>query len=359
MKIFHRYVLKLFLKYLIIVQLFVTIMSLFSSSMGDSKMLADYNYGFFQFAKLQLCAIALNFNLVMPITTTVATIIVILLLMRSHELLAYVSLGGTVASLAIPFISVGIAIAAGMISLEYKVIPNVRELRENLVREMRGDTQARLSGYFNLWLVDSKDKLVNINVLNTADREIDGLTEYYLDQKGQVERIETVDRVKYENGSWRALGTIIYDMSQNPPKVTKIDSIYTQSKLIEDLFKVNSSEIRALSPTELATMAKVLQSRGVNVNKYNNALYAKFANALSVIVLLVLTFPIAINFSRNYSLIKNASITFAMGLLYWLFQAVCTSLGKTVLTPFLSNFLPLILFAALSVVIVYKRERAR
>lgn len=359
MKIFHRYVLKLFLKYLIIVQLFVTIMSLFSSSMGDSKMLADYNYSFFQFAKLQLCAIALNFNLVMPITTTVATIIVILLLMRSHELLAYVSLGGTVASLAIPFISIGVAIAAGMIGIEYKVIPNVREVRENLVFEMRGETQKKRSGYFNLWLVDNSDKLVNINIVNTADREIDGLTEYYLDKKGQVERIETVDRVKYENGSWYALGKTTYDMSENPPKVTNVDNSSIQSKLIEDLFKVNATEIRALSPTELATMAKVLKSRGVNVNKYNNALYAKFANALSVIVLLVLTFPIAINFSRNYSLIKNAAITFAMGLLYWLFQAVCTALGKTLLTPFLSNFLPLILFAALSVVIVYKRERAR
>lgn len=359
MTLFHRYVIKLFLKYLIIVQLFVTIMSLFSSAMGDSKMLADYNYSFFQFAKLQLCAIALNFNLVMPITTTVATIIVILLLMRSHELLAYVSLGGTVASLAIPFISIGVAISAGMIGIEYKVTPKVRDYRENLLSEMRGETQAKRTGYFNLWLVDGNDKLVNINVVNTADREIDGMTEYFLDEKGQINRIETVERVKYDNGSWLALGKTNFDMSKNPPAVTKQDRSSIQSRLIEDLFKVTSSEVRGLSPTELATMAKVLKSRGVNVGKYQNALYAKFANALSVIVLLVITFPVAINFSRNYSLIKNAAITFSMGLLYWLFQAVCTSLGKTFLTPFLSNFLPLILFAALSVVIVYKRERAR
>lgn len=359
MKLFHRYVLKLFIKYLIIVQLFVTIMSLFSSSMGDSKMLADYNYSLGQFVKLQLCAIVLNLNLVMPITTTVSTIIVILLLMRSHELLAYVSLGGTILSLAVPFISVGIAIAAGMITIEYKVIPKVRETREALVVEMRGETYIKSAGYTNLWLVDGDGKLVNIDVVNTADKEINGMSEYFLNAGGQITKIETTDTLKYDNGTWLALERKVTDMEENPPKVENIPEKRVKNKLLEDLFRVTSTEVRALSPTDLSTMAKVLKSRGINVNKYENALYGKYANALSVIVLLILTFPIAINFSRNYSLIKNAAITFAMGLLYWMFQAVCSSLGKTLLSPFLSNFLPLILFFFISAAIVYKRERAR
>lgn len=334
-------------------------MSLFSSAMGDSKMLADYNYPFFQFVKLQLCAIVLNLNLVMPITTTVATIIVILLLMRSHELLAYVSLGGTVLSLAIPFISVGIAISAGMMIIEYKVLPPIREVREALVVQMRGEKYVKNYGYTDLWLVDGDNKLINIEVVNTAERELNGLSEYFLNQNGQIKNIETVETVKYTNDGWLASGRKIVDISKNPPTAYKIPDGNINNKLLEDLFRVTATDIRGLSPTDLATMVKVLESRGINVNKYKNALYSKFANALSVIVLLILTFPIAINFSRNYSLIKNAAITFAMGLTYWLFQAICASLGKTLLSPFLSNFLPLILFFMISIVIVFRRERAR
>lgn len=359
MKIFHRYVLKLFIKYLIIVQLFVTIMSLFSSAMGDSKMLADYNYPFLQFVKLQLCGIVLNFNLVMPITTTVATIIVILLLMRSHELLAYVSLGGMILSLAIPFISVGIAISAGMIAIEYKVIPPIRDTREALISKMRGQKHAKRYGYTDLWLVDGENKLINIEVVNTADRELNGLSEYFLDKNGQIKNIETVETVKYSNNGWLAQGRKIVDISMNPPTVSNLPDGNINNKLLEDLFKVTATDIRGLSPTDLATMTKVLKSRGINVRKYENVLYAKYANALSVIVLLILTFPIAINFSRNYSLIKNAAVTFAMGLTYWLFQATCASLGKTVLSPILSNFLPLILFFIISIFFVLRRERAR
>ena len=334
-------------------------MSLLSSSMGDSKMLADYgyNYTLIDFVKLQLCEILLHFNLVMPITTTVATIIVILLLMRSHELLAYISLGGTIVSLAIPFITIGVAISAGMIAVEYKVIPKIREIREPLVLQMKGKKVVKKLGYYALWLVDGDNSLINIDLVNTSDREINGFTEYTLDNKGQISRIETIETIKNTINGLEAIGRKIINIAQNPPETVTLPNGYINKKLLEDLFSVSSTDIRGLSPTELSTMAKMLKSRGINVRKYESTLYAKYANALSVIILLILTFPIAINFSRNYSLIKNAALTFSMGLLYWLFQAVCASLGKTgVLSPILSNFLPLMLFLCISIVIVYKRE---
>lgn len=361
MKLFHSYVLKNFLKYIIIVALFVTLMSLISSTMGESKDLAGHDYSILDFIKLQLYAIALNLNITMPATTTIAAVITIITLMRSNELLAYVSLGGTIVSLAIPFITVGVFITGGMMFWEYKVIPNVRVAREELRSLMQGKTYNHAATYTHIWMLEKDNTLINIHFIDMIGGIINGITEYTMNDKYEIVKIEKIANAVKKDDSWEISSRQITDITSNPPVVTVTPpGEIVKNPLWDDLMKVAVVEVRALSPTQLSTLSNIMESHGMSTSQYDMLFYSKYANAISVIVLLILTFPIAINFSRNYSIIKNAALTLILGLTFWMFQASCFSLGKTgLLSPFNANFLPLFIFVAISAGIIYLRETRR
>lgn len=360
MGLFQRYVFISFFKYIFIVGLFVNLMSLISSTMGESKDLSKYDYSIIDFIMLQGYNMALHFNLIMPAIPTIAAVIVIIILMRSNELLAYVSLGGTITKLAVPFITVGIIMSSFMILWEYHVIPKVRVDREELRDKMQGKKYNRIAVYNDIWMMDANNKIINIKFIDMIGKTINGITQYNINNEFTITKIEKINEaVKVSNG-WKISNFETLDVSSNPPKITNEASKIVQNHLWDDLMKVAVVDIRALSPTQLSTLSNIMAKHGMSTNKYDMLYYSKYANAISVIVLLILVFPIAINFSRNYSIVKNAAVTIVLGLLFWVVQASCYSLGDTgLLSPFLSNFLPLITFVIISSVIIYFRQYKR
>ncbi len=357
---FHIYILKMFVKYLILVDLFVSLMSMITSVLGDSKGLREHSYTIFQFLELQAYSVALSHNLAMPISSSVTTIIVILLLMRSNEMLAYVTLGGKLRSLMVPFLIAGASVAVFMLWWEYKIIPEARIGREQMLAEIKKEPYVKYSQYDNLWLIDNDTGIVNIKVVDMFSAEVIGITEYFLDDNSTVSTITSIDHAKREGDKWLITNKQVAEVTVNPPVVTHIESEYIQNALWDDLVRVAITDIRSLSPAQLSAISSIMETRGLNVSKYDMLFFQKFANAISVIVLLMCTFPIAVNFSRNYSLVKNASMMLVLGVVYWVLQSVTLSLGQTgTLTPFLANFLPIIVFSFLSVYIVYQREKVR
>ena len=102
MKLFYKYILKYLIKNLLIVQLGVVTLSLITSTMGELKNLVGSEYTIIEFIQLQLCWMVINNNISMPITTTIASVMTIVQLMRTNEMLAYVSFGGRVSAISIP-----------------------------------------------------------------------------------------------------------------------------------------------------------------------------------------------------------------------------------------------------------------
>ncbi len=361
MGLFQKYVLKNFLKYIFVVGLFVTLMSLISSTMGESKDLSQYYYSMIDFVILQIYAIALNLNVTMPAITTIAAVIVIITLMRTNELLAYVSLGGTITKLAIPFVIVGVFVSSLMMFWEYEVIPNVRVAREELRANMQGRSYNRTATYVNIWMMESGNKLIHINFIDMIGGIINGVTEYYINDKYEIAKIDKIASAKKKGDLWEISSRNSTDISINPPIVTESQQgALIHNDLWDDLMKVAVVEVRALSPTQLNTLSNIMANHGMNTNQYDMLFYSKYANAISVIVLLILTFPIAINFSRNYSVVKNAAVTLVLGLTFWVFQASSLSIGNTgLLSPFMANFLPIFVFIGVSAFIIYMREYRR
>ena len=359
MKLFHRYILKYFIRNLIIVQLGVVTLSLITSTMGELKGLVGYEYTLLEFIKLQLCWIVINNNISMPITTTIASVMTIVQLMRTNEMLAYVSFGGRVSSVSIPLVSVGIAVVLFMVFIEYIGVPKARVFRSDLLAEIKDKPITISRKYSNIWMMDSGKRLVHIELMDVLNNSIQGVKFYNIGDDGEIESYVYVSSITKEDGEFVSKGKTFVDLTTIPPKVSKNGDYQLPTKLFKELLEVNTDFPTSLTPTQVYNIVKVVRERGMNANGYMMIIYSKVANMLSVLVLMILTFPIVINFSRNYSITKNVAMAFSVGLLFWIVQAAMLSFGhRGVVSPLVSTFSPILLFVIVSVIIISDRKTA-
>ena len=361
------YVIKLFLKNIFIALLLVIMMLFLSAAYGAVGSLAGYDYTIIQFIIFTFYAALLDINKVIPISIALSVMMTILMLMRSNEMLAYITIGGSIVKLSIPFLVIGILISGVMIVMEYKVVPVAKTKKEVWRGIVKGyKTNNIVTGFNNTWFVGHDKVITNIGFVSITDKKVYNVVEYMLDNNSirNIVKIGVISKKEdgENKGQWVADSITVHNISTNPPKITHIDSrvLREGTSIWDQMVSLSTTNEKALTPKELYTMIQISKSKGINSSSYEINLYYKLASALSVIVLVLFLFPISIDFSRNYSIVKNATITFSFALVFIISQTIGKALGdKGALSPITATFGPLILFLILSVFLIYSRSRAK
>lgn len=364
---FYLYTIRLLLKNLLIVALLIMMILLLSSFYGIATTLSGYNHTVKDIFTISFVTSLVDINKVVPIISALAVMVTMLILMRSNELLAYMTIGGSVAKLVVPFLLIGISLSAIMIYIEYRVVPEARQYKDSeLARIKSGRTVSSITGFNNTWFVGHDKVITNIGFVSITDKTVYNVTEYFLDNNSvkNIVKIGVISKKEdgENKGQWVADNITVSNISTNPPKITHIDSrvLREGTSIWDQMVSLSTTNEKALTPKELYTMIQISKSKGINSSSYEINLYYKLASALSVIVLVLFLFPISINFSRNFSIVKNATITFSFALVFIISQTIGKALGdKGALSPITATFGPLILFLILSVFLIYSRSRAK
>lgn len=360
---FNLYVMRSFLRNLITVLLFIMLLQALSSAYGNLNIISGYDYSVIEFGILAFYGVILGINQLMPIVAAVSVIMTILLLMRSNELLAYMTIGGSIVRLAVPFVLVGMMLSATMFILEYEIIPSTRDKRETLLNDIRNLQRAeKITGFYDTWFVgnDKNIDITNIGLVSITDKKIYNVREYRTNDAGEIVKLIYSKLIEKTKNGWVAHDVTITDISKNPPEEVFYKSISIQENLWDRLVNLSTTDSKAFTPTELLTMIELLEDKGVNASEYKMMLYFKIASAISVIVLILFMFPLAVNFSRNYSIMKNAAVTFSLALIFIITQYVGKALGDAgALSPFVATFGHICLFLIVSIYLMYERGKAR
>ncbi len=358
---FSWYLLKLFLKNLLIVFHFVVMLLWLSSAYGNLNILEDATYSSFDFILVAAYGIVLGINELVPIIVAVSIIMTMIILMRSNELLAYMVIGGSLGRLAFPLVLMGVIMSAHMLLLEYKVVPEVRVLRENLLDTMRNKPVSNnANGFFNTWFLDKNQVITHISLVAITEKIIYGVDEYIPDENGRISYINKIEKLVKEDNNWVAYNTQQMNILSNPPEIKYIDKRVLNDNSWDRLVSIKTADIREYTPTDLYTLIQLFNEKGINTDTLKLNLYYKFAYPISVIVLIILLYPISINFSRNYSIVKNASVTFSISLVFILVQHSSRSLGSSgIVSPLIATFGPIILFLLIGIFLIYYRSLAK
>ena len=332
-----------------------------SSAYSNMTTFSDLDYSAVQFLKSVVYSMLRDLNNIMSIITAVTVMLTVLMLMRSNELLAYLTIGGSIVKLSIPFIIFGILISSLMLFFEFKIIPYSILERSRLIDVIKhSDISEDRIGFQNTWFVGNDNKIINIGLVSIIDKTIYNVKEYVLSDKNRVSEILYIDRIVKEGDNWFAYDTVSKKIDVNPPVIKNIDKYPYPSVMWERLSNLTTTDTRAFTPNELYTMIKVLKDKGLNTVDMELALYVKITSALSVIILVLFLYPIAINFSRNYSIMKNILVTFSFALFFILFTEVTKAIGKNgFIDPLTITSSPIVIFFIASVLIIYKRSRSK
>ncbi len=358
---FNKYVLKIYIKYIIIVQALITIVTMFSSALSHLQGMQKFGITLPQLVKLEIITIPMGINSALPITIVVASIVTVLLLMRTHELLAYISLGGRIIGFISPFIIASVITALFMFIFDSYLYPNVRATQQRYIAEnIKKQKYTDQRSLVHIWTMTEAPSLLYIDYLDALTGNIWNVTEYELDDNFQVSRVKSTNHIQHTDTGWQYNDIKIVDLSALPPKISYVKSEIVNNSMFDDFISISGKNPRLLSLQELSQISTVMKARGLSTVSYDMLLYSKYANALSVIVLSILVIPIGITFSRKYSIIKNAMTAFAFGIAFWATTSAMYSLGNSgVIPPLTANFLPHVLFLIIGGIILVKREHAQ
>lgn len=358
---FSWYLLKLFLKNLTIVSLFVIMLQWLSSAYGNLNILEGYNYSAFDFIVVSTYGIVLGISQLVPMIVAVAIIITMIMLMRSNELLAYMVIGGSLGRLSIPLILVGVILSSLMIFMEAKVIPEVRVVRENMLDTMRSfPVSNNASGFYNTWFLDKNQVITHISLVSISEKTIYGVDEYVPNKNGKIAYINKMEKLVKEEDNWVAYNIKQMNILSNPLEIKYIDRTVLNDNSWDKLISIKTGDTRVYTPNELYTLIQLFREKGINTDTLELSLYFKFTYAISVIVLIILLYPISINFSRNYSIVKNASVTFSISLIFILVQNSSKELGSSgLISPVAATFGPILIFLCIGIFLIYYRSLAK
>jgi lipopolysaccharide export system permease protein len=358
---FSIYTIKIFLKYLLIVQFFVTVITMVSSAYTYLQESFSAYFTFWHIMNMEIIKLPTTINSSLPISIVAANIITVLLLVRSNEILAYSSIGGRTSRFILPLILISLIAGLAMYYSYSFLYANARISYERYRKEVvMGERYNPLrEKASNLWSMDGST-LIHIDFVDNTQNYISNISEYRMDSDFIISSVRNIEKAQFDNvsGLWELFGVYDTDLTRKPPVTLYTEKVLTKWQVLKDISAITERRHpKTLSLGEISRLIKLMDARGLSSNTYEMILYSRYASALSTIVLTLLVVPIGITFTRRYSPIRNASISFGLALSFWLTFSAFKSLGDSeVHSPLAANFLPHIIFVVVGCVILYKKE---
>ncbi|WP_022850064.1 LptF/LptG family permease [Limisalsivibrio acetivorans] len=359
MKRFHLYMLRLFIKYTLIVQVFVIILNVIANSFHHTKLMAKYDVSFYSILIFDIIKIPYSIHESMPMAMAITAMLTMVTLVRSNELLAFVTLGGKLRSLVYPFLIIGVFTSGLLVWMGDTVNPWIELERKRYETEVFDREQFVLKGKLtNTWM-RSEEGFVHFELIDPIDKSFRGVSRYRLDNSFEIDRLERIESVTPSGDKWKLENIEIFSLVPVPELVEQIDVAVEDNPMFSDLADLPVNQPKFLSIAELGRIIDILENQGLDASKYKLMLYKNFSHALSVIIILLLVFPLSVNYSRHRSYVLSAVYSLSAAFGYWVIMGSAQSIAKTgVVSPLVASITPHILFAGLAFYLIYSRERS-
>ena len=335
------------------------IVYLFALTLQQTRYISKYAATFTEILIYNLMKIPYSTYQTLPISVTCATILVMILMVKNNELLIYLSSGGKLILLSLPFFATGVILSILMLFLGDYVNPMIEYERSKYKKEMIENKKYYSIGKIdNIWIKEKDQKFVHIGLIDPINKTATDIKEYYIDSSFKPYKLVSIGKAKRSDKIWDYYGYEEYDIRDIPVLNSRIDMKSDFNHTLDELIKIPNDNPKLLRMRDLLRIISFYDRRGINTNKYRLIFYSKISQSLSVIILILLILPISVNFSRQHSYILIASKGIGIGFIYWFIVSSFYSLGKTgVFGPFIAVFLPLFSLLILSVVMIFKREK--
>ncbi len=334
MKKLNKYIISHVIKFLAIAELaglvmFITIefferMDLFTSSLNNLILALAY------------IALRIPFyvNLMLPLAFLISILILIIMMVRSNEIIAARTSGISTVSLMKPLIVFALGLVVFSFMVSEWIVPYTSNAADYLYRVKIRKEEARV--FFKndrIWF--KRDNIIsNIDLFDAKKGTITGLTVMELSDDFTISR-----RIDARTGTWQGSSWLFSSVVERTFEGNAISSKKTYGEL-RDLVKISPATLKVsernpedMGYKELSKYIHRLKRDGHDVRRYIVDLYNKIAFPFINIIMVFAAFSVGLRYTKTKNIAKGIFTGISVGAFYWFFHSICLSLGYSEIFP--------------------------
>ncbi|MGC8925537.1 MAG: LptF/LptG family permease [Calditerrivibrio sp.] len=357
---FQIYFLKILIRNFIVVEAFVYIIYMFFMFFTQSKYIARYGATFKDIFIYDVMRSPVFISQTLPVSFIVAVVVTFIILIRTTEITAYVSIGGSLLSILKVLVFLSIFVSVIMFFLTEFVVPKSQaKSNDYKIKYIEKREEVRVTTLNNFWIKD-KNSFIQVGTIDTINKKLFDIKFIDLDENGKIVKVRYISQADYIEGKkWSILDYKDVDTT-DVPKIVKEEKNFIQdndffTRLVDVSLVFQPKE---LTFSELKKIVKFYKSKGLSYSLHMCYYYNKIANILNVVLLVIVVLPFLIDLSRGFSYIRAAGNGIVIVFLYFIAQSTFFSMGKSgVMPPFWSNFLGYFIFISIGLFGYYRKRK--
>lgn len=318
MQLIDRYILKLFLLFLVagitvFVTLYLTVnMMTFALQNGEasgSALIRLFGYK----------TPAVIYQL-LPVACLMGTLFTLSTLNRTNELTAMFSLGMSLFRAALPILIAVTVVSLAGFGLADQLLPRFAQ-RANFVEyvEIKKRPGMYATVKTNKIWYRTENILFNIQTLNPQEAKAQGITLYYFDPNWDLTQLITASEVDMKSNQWElknGLVTLFAAESSFPLTKSFVSKTIPMNEDLADIQSTtNSSDVMSLK--ELGRFIERNKEAGLDTLRYEVDYHAKFGFAFAAIVMSMIGVPLSASRARSGGTFVNLGICLGLAFVYW------------------------------------------
>lgn len=305
------------------------------------------------FGILYLCLkIPYYFNLILPLAFLISILILIILMIRSNEVIIIRTSGISTLTFMKPILCLSLVLVVLSFVLSEWTIPLTSSAADYVYQVKIKQEQAFV--YFKndkIWFKRG-NTVANIDFYDAKTDAIKGLTLLELTPAYAITK-----RIDARRGVWNQGEWVFSDVVERNFTSEGIASkaVYKELKgLIKEppsVFKIVEKNPEEMSYKELKRYINRLKRNGHDIRRYLVDLHSKIAFPFINFIMVLAGFSVGLRYSKTKHISKGVFTGILVGILYWFCHTVALALGyKEIFPPLFAAWLSNLLFVSLGVI---------
>jgi len=290
-------------------------------------------------------------SFVLPVSVLTAVLLTFSVMSKNNELVAVQVSGISLHRLTYPAILTGIILSMIFFYIQENIMPEANKRKEEILHIIRNTKFAGDEETTKNWAMGSQNKFFFYHEIDKKTEKINNFNVIDVDDNFSLKK-----RINARSAHWTNDKELVLEKgfertfeNNRPVGFIKFNSKKITVEKGKDLFKQKVVFPQFMNIKNLKKYIAYLKSKNANTHKYEAKLFYNYAYPLSSLVMVLIAIPFSF-LMGNRGTFFGIGIAIGISMVFWFAFALFSALGSAaVLSPFISAFAPIFIFAGISI----------